>query len=301
MTSNVSPYLRWLLPAALLAGAAPAKAAGTCEGQWHFELSRPDPGAEEWLPKGSFCLADRLPKAIDVSLRYRAGGGAEMSGSPHEPADVMTGSGQCKFVFEGKASGLPEENELDIEVPDGTATISGFARCSHADPRKADGTRSGMTVALKVTGTRSSPASAALVAGPDETVAAVLRACRTRTAEDLWNLMTKRFRAEIDQRAASLRQSLPAAELRRIYGYRGPGAGFTGLVYLGQVLQDHPSIENPCADAAQWKVGKTAAKDGGTLTVISRPDGTAFGLRFAVEKRTWLLDQITKTVAKPGN
>jgi hypothetical protein len=286
----------------LLAGAVPAKAAGTCEGQWHFELSRPDPEAKEWLPKGSFCLADRLPKAIDVSLRYRAGGSAEMSGSPYKPADVMTAaSGQCKFVFEGKASGLPEENELDIEVPDGTATISGFARCSHSDPRKADGTRSGMTIALKVTGTRSSEASAALVAGPDETVAAVLRACRTRAAEDLWNLLTQRFRAEIDQRAASLRQSLPAAELRQIYGYRGPGAGFTGQVYLRQVLQDRPSIENPCADAAQWQVGKTAAKDGGSLTVIHRPDGTAFGLRFAKDGKTWLLDQITKTVAKPGN
>jgi hypothetical protein len=290
-----------LVPVVLLLGARHANAAGKCEGQWHFELARPNPEAEEWIPKGSFCGAAKLPRSIDVTLRYRAGGGVEMSGTPYKPADVMTAGGQCEFVFEGKASGLPEDNGLHIEVTDGGKAIRGTAKCSHAEPRAADGTRSGTSIEIAVSGTHGSAAPATPSTGPEATVASVLRACRQRAGDDLWNLMTPRFRAEVDGRAASVRQSMPAADLRKLYDYRGPGDGFTGLVYLRQVVKGRHATENPCADAAGWKVGETGDVGGGTTTVVHRPDGTAFGLKFAKDNQTWRLDQITKAVARPAN
>lgn len=297
MARTSSAYRHWLLPVVWLVGAAQAKAAGKCEGQWHFELSRPDAAAEEWLPKGSFCRADRLPKALDAGLRYRPGGGVDVSGSPHQPADVLTAGGQCEFAFTGQASGLPEEIELRIEVPDGTKVVRGSAKCSHAEPR-ADGTRSGMSIALTVSGTHASAVPAAAAVGPDATIVAVLRACRARAADDLWNLMTPRFRAEVEQRATSLRQSLTPAELGKLYAYRGRSEGFTGAAYLRAVVQGRSSAENPCAGAARWKLGKIAEVDGGPLAVVHRPNG-AFGLRLVQDGQAWRLDQITKTVAQP--
>lgn len=288
------------MPVVLLLGARHANAAGKCEGQWHFELSRPNPAAEEWLPKGSFCGARKLPTSLDVSLRYRAGGGIEMSGSPYKPTDVMTAGGQCEFVFEGKASGLPADNGLRIEVADRASAVQGTAKCRQAEPGAADGTRTGTSIEIAVTGTHASAVSATPSTGPDAIVASVLRACRQRSADDLWNLMTPRFRAEIDGRAASVRQSMPATDLRKLYDYRGPGEGFTGLVYLRQVVKGRHAVENPCADAARWKVGETGDVGGGTTTVVHRPDGTAFGLKFAKDNQTWRLDQLTKTVAKPA-
>ena len=116
--------------------------------------------AEDWLPKTSWCRSDRLPKAVDARLRYRAGGGVDQSGSPYKLADLWTGAGRCEFVFGGKASGMPEENELNIQVDDVAATMArGCGRCFHYEPRTPDGKRLGTSAAIAVKVTRSCPSA----------------------------------------------------------------------------------------------------------------------------------------------
>jgi hypothetical protein len=299
-----SKLFHWLLFALLPLAARNASAAGKCEGQWHFELSSMGADAEELLPKDSWCRAKRLPKTIDVSVHYRVGGGVDLSGSPYKLADVMTGAGRCEFIFEGKASGLPEENELSIQVDDVASPTRGSGRCSHAEPRQPDGMRPGTSAAIYVKVTRSTASAAppALPSSqPDPIVATIVRACREQAGDTVWNLMTSRFHVEIEQRAAKLRQAFPAAELRKMYDYRGRHEDFSGQVFWGLMIKSHHSFDNPCSGADKWKVGESGDVDGASVTVIHRPSGTAFGLKLAKEKGSWRLDQITQSVAEPPN
>jgi hypothetical protein len=301
MAKSPSKIHRWLLPAFLLVLARPASAAGKCEGQWHFELSSIVAESENLLPQGSWCQDNKLPKVIDVSFRYRAIGGIELSGSPYKPTDVMTAGDRCEFLFEGKASGLPEENELSIEVTDKVAVIRGSGRCSHANPRRPDGMRTGTSAAIAVSGAYSlvpvAPAS-----NYDAVVASVLRACLERTPAPLWALMTPRFRAEVEPMAAAARRGLSEAELRKAYKYRGRREDFSGEVYFRQLVKGAGfSFEDPCADADQWTVGQTSDIPGGSMTIIHRPGGWTFGLKFVKENQRWRLDQMTKSVKPRGN
>ena len=113
--------------------------------------------------------------------------------------------------------------------------------------------------------------------------------------------MTPRFRAEIDQRAASLRQGFPATELRKLYGYRGRREDFTGQVFWGLMVKSREPADNPCSGADKWKVGEDGDMNGGSITVIHRTGGTAFGLKLAKDNGSWRLDQITKSVTDQPN
>jgi hypothetical protein len=291
------------LPAFLLVAARNASAAGKCEGQWHFELTSMGAEAEELLPKDSWCRSNRLPKTIDVGIRYRDSGGTERTGSPHRPSSVMTFGGRCEFIFEGKASGLPEENELRIELDDAASVASGSGMCSHAEPRRADGMRLGTSanIAVKVTRSAASTAPPALTSRPEALVATVVHACQEKAGDTLWNLMTPRFHAEIDQRAASLRQAFPATELGKLYGYRGRREDFSGQAFWGLMVKSRQPADNPCSDAEKWKVGESGDMDGANVTVIRRPGGWVFGLKLVKDKQVWRLDQITKSVAESAN
>jgi hypothetical protein len=278
IATSPSKLHRWLLPALLLVLARNASAAGKCEGQWHFELSSMGAEAEDWLPKDSWCRSNRLPKAVDASLRYRAGGGVDQSGSPYKLADLWTGAGRCEFVFGGKASSMPEENELNIQVDDVATVTGGSGRCFHYEPRTPDGKRLGTSAAIAVKVTRSAfspelPAQPS--AQPEALVATIVRACRGKAADTLWNLMTPRFRAELDQRAASLRAALPPSELRALYGYRGRREDFSGQAFWGLMVRSRNPADNPCADADKWKVGEDGDTDGASVTVIRRPGLTS--------------------------
>jgi len=295
-----SKVYRWFLPAILLVAAPNARAAGKCEGQWHFELSRPTAEGEEWLPKGSWCRSDKLPKTIDVNVRYRVGGGVEISGHPYDVKDLGHAGSRCEFIFEGKTSGMPEENELKIEVTDKVAAIRGTGTCSHADPRKPDGTRTGVSTEISVSGSYSA-VPAAQASNQDAIVATVVRACREQAGDTVWNLMTSRFHAELEQRATELRQALPATELRKMYDYRGRREDFSGQVFWGLMVKSRRSLDNPCSGADKWKVGENGNMNGGSITVIYRTSGTAFGLKLAKENGSWRLDQITKSVTDQPN
>ena len=212
---------------------------------------------------------------------------------------VSPGS-RCEFVFEGKPGGLPEENELHIEVTDKIAAIRGTGTCSHADPRKPDGTRTGVSTEISVSGSYSAvPAGQAT--NQDAIVAMVVRACREQAGDTVWNLMTSRFHAEIEQRATKLRQAFPATELRKMYDYRGRREDFSGQVFWGLMVKSRRSLDNPCSGADKWKVGESGNMNGGSVTVIHRTGGTAFGLKLAKENGSWRLDQITKSVIEPPN
>ena len=113
--------------------------------------------------------------------------------------------------------------------------------------------------------------------------------------------MTPRFHAEIDQRAAALRQAFPATELRKLYGYRGRREDFSGQVFWGLMVKSRDPADNPCSGAEKWKVGESGDMDGASVTVIRRPGGWAFGLKLVKDMQTWRLDQITKSVAEPPN
>jgi hypothetical protein len=294
----------YLLFLALFFYSDAAKAAGTgCLGEWHLELSAPEPAAQAWLPEGSWCRAKTLPKVIEVSVHPRGEGLVTTSGAPYSPTDVFNAGGRCEFRFEGKASGLSDNNDLVVEVDDGGPTVQGTAKCSEFDARKPDGTRSGTSVAIAVSGTRSAGkvATAQAALGHEQVLATVLSACQNRQPDALWAAMTARFRAELEQRASELRKAVPAVNLRQLYGYRGQPHSFSGLEYLRYVVKSAQSLDNPCANAKQWQVGKSSPVPGGTLVLVHQPKGVLFGLQFAQERQVWRLDQITKLVSKPAN
>ena len=293
----------YLLSAMLLFQSGPASAAGTkCVGQWHLDLSPPEPAAEAWLPEGSWCRAKTLPKVIAVSVHPKEDGLVSTSGTPYSPTDVLNAGGRCEFRFEGKASGLSENNDLDVDVDDAGPTVRGTAKCSEYDSRKPDGTRSGTSIAIAVSGTRSAAtvATAQAATGHEQVLATVVSACRKHQPDDLWAVMTARFRAELEQRASDLRRAMPAADLRQLYGYRGQPQNFSGQDYLRHVVKSTQALDNPCANAEQWRVGKSSPVAGGTLVLVHQPQGVAFGLKFAQDKPVWRLDQITKLVSKPA-
>jgi hypothetical protein len=291
----------YLLFAALLFYCVPARAAGTrCVGQWHIDLSPPEPAAEAWLPERSWCRAKTLPKAIEVSVHAKGDGLVSTSGTPYSPTDVFNAGGRCEFRFEGKAGGLPENNDLAVDVDDAGPTVRGTARCSEYDSRKPDGTRSGSSIAIAVSGTRSAATVATAQAAPghEQVLATVLSACRNQQPDALWAVMTARFRAELEERASELRKAMPAADLRQLYGYRGQPQNFSGQEYLRHAMKSTQMLDNPCANAKQWRVGKSLPVAGGTLILVHQPQGTVFGLQFAQDKQVWRLDQITKLVSK---
>ena len=143
---------------------------------------------------------------------------------------------------------------------------------------------------------RRSPVSPATRPGYEQVLSSVLRACRKRNPDALWNLMTPRFQSEINDQAAQLREALPIADLQQLYGYRGRPKAFTGLAFLRYAIKsgDH-SPDNPCSDAKQWKVKQSVPTAGGYLVVIDRPQSFSFGLRFSRKNQIWYLDQITKS------
>jgi hypothetical protein len=283
------------LPAFLLLAARSASAAGKCEGQWHFELSSMGAEVEDWLPKDSWCRANRLPKVIDVTVRYRESGKAEISGRPYDVKDVGHAGTQCEFNFEGKASGLPEENELRIELDTSAVATSVAGKCSHYAPRTPDGRRLGTSAAVAVKVTRSA-VGVAPPSADEALVASFVRACQERAADTLWGMMTARFQAEIEARAASLRRSASPKELRTMYGFRGRREELTGRVYWALSLKLPDGPDNPCAGADKWKLGESGNLAGDKVAVIRRPGRLAFGLKLVKEKGIWRLDQITPSM-----
>jgi hypothetical protein len=294
----------YLLPPALLLYSGPARAAGTrCVGEWHLDLSPPEPAAQAWLPEGSWCRAKTLPKGIEVSVHPRGNGLVSASGTPYSPTDVFNAGGRCEFRFEGKASGLSEKNDLAVDVEDVGPTVRGTAKCSEYDARKPDGTHSGASIVIAVSGTRSAANVATAPSAPahEQVLATVLSACRNQQPDALWAVMTTRFRAELEQRASELRKAVPAADLRQLYGYRGQPQNFSGQEYLRHVVRSTQPLDNPCANAKQWRVGKSSPVAGGTLVLVQQLQGVVFGLQFSQDKQVWRLDQITKLVSKAAD
>jgi hypothetical protein len=289
-----------LISVMLFLSSRPASSAEPrCVGQWHFELM-PDPAKDSWVPEGSLCRSKKLPRVFDISVWPKGDGYVDMSGTPYSPTDLYTLGGVCDFRFEGKDSGLPENNDFAIEVKDSESMVRGEAKCSEASPRRPDGVRTGVSLVAAVTGTRS-PGRAHTPAAPspnhEQVLATVLRACREGEPDALWKVMTARFRAEIEQRAAEMRESLNAADLRKLYGYHGQRRKFSGLDYLRYSLTTGDSYHNPCGNAKQWKVGLSKPIAGGTFVAIERSAVAAFGLKFVKDNQVWQLDQITQPVA----
>jgi hypothetical protein len=304
MTKSQRTHGIYRLSLALLLYSGPAKAAGTkCVGEWHLDLSPLEPAAEAWLPEGSWCRTKTLPKAIDVSIHPRGDGLVSRSGIPYSPTDVFNSGGRCEFRFEGEASGLSENNDLAVDVDDTEPTVRGTAKCSEIDTRKPDGTRSGTSIAIRVSGTRSGAKVATTQAAPghEQVLATVLSACQNQQPDALWAAMTARFRAELELRASELRKAVPTADLRQLYGYRGQPQNFSGQEYLRHVVRSTQTLDNPCANAKQWRVGKSSPIAGGTLVFVCQPNGVVFGLQFAHDGQGWRLDQITKRVSKPAD
>jgi hypothetical protein len=272
-------------------------------GEWHLDLSPPEPAAEAWLHEGSWCRAKTLPKEIDVSVHPRGDGLVSRSGIPYSPTAVFNSGGRCEFRFEGKASGLSENNDLVVDVDDAGPTVRGMAKCSEFDSRNSEGTRSGISIAMAVSGTRSTAkvetAQAGL--GHEQVLATVLSACQNQQPDALWAAMTARFRAELEQRASELRKAVPAADLQQVYGYRGQPQSFSGQEYLRHMVRSAQTLDNPCTNAKQWRVGKSSTVADGTLVFVYQPNDVVFGLRFAQDGQGWRLDQITKRVSKPAD
>jgi hypothetical protein len=278
-----------------LVPAREAGAAGECWGSWRFELAAPEPDKEVWLSADSWCRGAKLPKKLTVEVRPGEHGRAVMTGAPLRPSDVLAGAGRCEFQFAEGDGGAPKNHELSIEVSDSGA-VRGTARCSERKPASG-GTRGGMSISVAVTGSRSSGADPRAGA-PDPRAATVVAACRQRDGDALWKMLTPRFRAELDRRAAELRRSLPASELRNLYGHKGPPRTFNGLAFLRHVVKADDSPDSPCSGAESWTVPPGVASDG-PLVTVQRKDGFAFTLRFARGDGGWQLDQISKSV-RPG-
>jgi len=182
-------------------------------------------------------------------------------------------------------------------------TVRGTAKCSEYDARKPDGTRSGASIVIAVSGTRSAAkvATSQAASAHDQVLATVLSACRNQQPDALWAVMTARFRAELEQRASELRKAMPAADLRQLYGYRGQPQNFSGQEYLRHIVKSTQTLDNPCANAKHWRVGKSSPVPGGTLVLVHQLQGVVFGLQFAQDSQVWRLDQINKRVSEPAD
>jgi hypothetical protein len=277
--------------------AAPVDGAGDdpCLGSWRFDLAAPEPAKEAWLSHDSWCRASRLPRTLVVEVRRGQDGRAIMTGTPLQPADVLAGHGKCDFRFSGSSRGLPQNHELAIEVDDAAGIVHGTGRCSQLRP-EPDGTRSGATIEVAVTGSRSANANAPRPA-VDQPAAAIIAACRQSDAKALWQLLTPRFRAELDRHAARVRRSVPAGDLETLYGHRGRPETFTGLAFLSHAVHTPGSPDNPCAGVEHWELGPGTATADGYVQAVHRSDGFAFSLKLTRGGRGWLLDQITKSVS----
>jgi len=292
-----------------------------CWGKWHLELARPTADKEAWLSPASWCRGATLPRTLDLDVRRGASGGLSMTGAPLAPTDVLVGAGTCTFAFSGADSHVPPNYELTIEAaaqhskPDAKsdpkndpksgskndAKVEGSARCSEKTPGANGST--GITVSVPVNGTMNALGNGAGSgdAGPPavdtrDLVASVAHACGRRDAEALWNLATPRFQAATDERAAQVRAAVPPSDLRRLYGFQGKPATFTGRDYLRYAIKSGKSAENPCADATRWKIEETRELPEERTVAIKRPDGSVFGLTFVRDERGWKLDQLSKSL-----
>jgi hypothetical protein len=283
-----------------------AGAAGTdCSGSWRFDVTPATPDKEAWLSADSWCRAAKLPRTFSAELRTGPDGRAVVTGTPLRPTDVMAGSGRCEFQFAGPAASPTKVHELSIEVNASGTPIQGKARCAERT-KVSDEKTDGISIELAVTGTRSTAAApagpsgpgAAVPAGADKAAAAVVAACRKREAPALWKMMTPRFRSELDGRAADVRRSVPAADLRSLFGHKGRPATFKGEAFLRHaVAEDSPA--NPCWRVERWDVRPAAATSSGFVVPVQSADDLAFGLTFTRNGRGWLLDQISKSVPAP--
>lgn len=218
-----------------------------------------------------------------------------MAGDPLQPTDVLVGGGRCEFQFSEDTGGLPKNHELSVEVNATGTVVEGTARCSEREPKSAGEMRRGITIGVAVTGSRSSLLET-VAAGLEPMAAAVVTACRRQDPHALWKMMTPRFRAEIDRRAAEIRRAVPAADLRKLYGHRGRVGTFTGLPFLRHAVRTAGWTGNPCAEADGWHLGPAVAKPDGWVMAVRRADGFAFSLRFTRDDRGWHLDQISKVM-----
>jgi hypothetical protein len=271
-----------------------------CLGRWHFEISRPDPEKETWLSPESWCRAKNLPRTLDVEVQRETDGRVTIAGAPLQPTDVLAGGGQCNFQLSESPNGPPKNYELALEVPATGAVVRGSARCSE---RKAgsDGARGGISISVTVAGTHSSSVGTRPVPAADArgVAAPVLRACLQQDGDALWKLLTARFRAELDDRATQILASVPAADLRRLYGHHGQPNTFKGLALLRHAVKADQAPDNPCSDVAHWRIGEDAASPDGRLVTVLRPDGFTFALKFVRANRAWQLDQISKSLPPP--
>ena len=226
-----------------------------------------------------------------------ADGRASITGSPLQPTDVLFGGGHCEFRFSQIHDALPKNHELSIEVNDTGTVVRGTARCSERTPTPS-GESTGISISLAVTGGRLAGDNAA-ASGPQGQVAAVVAACRQHDADALWRMLTPRFRAEVDQQAIQLRSSLPAAELRRLYGHSGRPQAFNGLAFLRHTVRTPNSPDNPCSGAESWKLGPGVTSPDGFLVTVEHSENFGFALRFTKKDGGWQLDQISKSIALP--
>jgi len=278
-----------MLVAARDAGAA----VPDCWGKWHLELARPTADKEAWLSPGSWCRGATLPRAVDLEVRRSASATPSMTGAPLAPSDVLVGAGTCTFAFSGAESHVPPNFELTVEVAARNAKVEGSARCAEKTP--AGGGSAGVTVSVAVNGSVTGEAAAAPV-DTRELVASVTRACARHDADALWGLSTPRFQAAADERAQQVRTAVPSAELRRLYGHHGKPEAFTGLSFLRYAVKSGKAAENPCADAARWKIDETRELPDERTVAIKRPNGALFGLTFVRGERGWKLDQLSKSL-----
>ena len=282
--------------------------AGDCWGSWRFEVSAPSQEKENWLSPESWCRGARLPRTLAVDLKRVGESEFTLTGTPLHPTDFLRGGRHCEFVFAEGIGGVPKNHALSIEVNESGAAVSGKARCSEKEPVPLKGPRPGITIDLAVTGSRSSSSGAGLhdarsssdVPVIDPRPAAVLAACKQRDGGALWKIMTPRFQSEVNRRAAQLRGSLPASDLKELYGHTGRIAAFTGVKYLRQIVKAPDSPDSPCSGVEQWEVGQGAVSAGRFVVPIQREEAFAFALSFTVKFRTWKLDQISKAVRTPG-
>jgi hypothetical protein len=295
-----------LLVGLVLLPAGAASAAGTdCSGTWRLDVAPATPDKEAWLSADSWCRAARLPRSFTAEVRPGADGRPTLTGTPVKLKDVMVGGGRCELQFAGPTTGPKTYYELSIEVNASGAPVQGKARCAERT-RESGEESSGITIELAVTGARSAaaapptpaPAGQLPPAGLDRAAASVVAACRKRDARALWRMMTPRFRSELDDRAADVRRSVPAADLQALFGHRGRPATFKGEAYLRHAVAGD-SAANPCWRAERWDLRPGAAIADGFVVPVQSADGLAFDLRLTRRDRAWLLDQISKSAPAP--
>jgi len=292
--NGVGPIARAAVALTMLVSATDAGAGQPdCWGKWHLELARPTAEKEAWLSPGSWCRGATLPRAVDLEVRRSASATPSMTGAPLAPSDVLVGAGTCTFAFSGTESHVPPNFELTVEVTAKDSKVQGSARCAEKTPAAGGGT--GVTVSVAVNGSVTGEAAAAPV-DTRELVASVTRACARHDADALWGLSTPRFQAVAGERAQQIRAAVPPAELRRLYGFHGKPEAFTGLNFLRHAIESAEPAENPCADAARWKIDETRELPDERTVAVKRPDGTLFGLTFVRGPRGWKLDQLSKSL-----